>query len=277
MARILLIDDDPVLRRVITLALEGAGHYVQSYENARKGMQNLAKEAPDLIVTDIVMPEMDGLEMLRELRRRQPGLPVLAISGGGSFEPEAYLNVAQSFGATAVLAKPFRPAELVERIAQLLAAEDHPGGCHCGNLRVVLRLTQAPEEAMLRACGCTFCRAHGTRTTSDPLGSVEVWAEDWSLVEPYRFGSGTAEYLVCRRCGVYIGAFCETEAGTRAVVNTNCLDDRGRFTSTPALVDYDGESVPDRLTRRAANWTPATLHRPGNNTNNTVPETPRVV
>jgi hypothetical protein len=93
---------------------------------------------------------------------------------------------------------------------------EHRGGCHCGNLRLRLRLSRAPEETRLRACGCSFCRAHNTRTTSDPHGSFEIWAGDWSLVEPYRFGSGTAEFLICRRCGVYIGTVCETAAGTRA-------------------------------------------------------------
>jgi len=113
----------------------------------------------------------------------------------------------------------------------------------------------------LRACGCSFCRAHNTRTTSDPQGSVEIWAEDWSLVEPYRFGSRTAEFLICRRCGVYIGALGETAAGIRAVINTNCLGDRAAFTGQLHPVSHDGEGTEDRLARRAANWTPATIHR----------------
>ncbi len=137
----------------------------------------------------------------------------------------------------------------------------HQGGCYCGNLRLRLQLSQAPAETMLRACGCSFCRAHSTRTASDPQGSVEIEAEDWSLVEPYRFGSGTAEFLICRRCGVYLGAVCETAAGTRAVINTNCLDDRAAFTREPAPVDHDGERTEDRLARRAANWTPAIIRR----------------
>jgi len=139
---------------------------------------------------------------------------------------------------------------------------EHTGGCHCGNLRLSLRLTEAPEAVRLRACGCSFCRAHATRTVSDPQGSVEVWAADWAQVEPYRFGSGTAEFLVCRRCGVYIAAVSETAAGTRAVVNTNSLDSRARFTQPPAPVDHDGEKLADRLARRARNWTPAIVHRP---------------
>ena len=69
----------------------------------------------------------------------------------------------------------------------------------------------------MRGCGCSFCRAHNTRTTSDPNGSVEIRAADWSLVESYRFGTGTAEFLICKRCGVYIGAIGETASGARAV------------------------------------------------------------
>jgi len=113
----------------------------------------------------------------------------------------------------------------------------------------------------LRACGCSFCRAHNTRTTSDPSGSVDIRAADWSLVESYRFGTGTAEFLICKRCGVYIGAIGETASGPRAVINTNCLEDRAAFTQQPSPVDHDGEATTDRVARRAANWTPATIHR----------------
>jgi hypothetical protein len=138
---------------------------------------------------------------------------------------------------------------------------EHRGGCHCGNLRLHLRLSRAPRDARLRACGCSFCRAHNTQTTSDPSGSVAIWAGNWSLVEPYRFGSSTSEFLICRRCGVYIGAVCETTAGTRAVININSLNDRAAFIQHPAPVDHDNETTEDRLVRRAANWTPATIHR----------------
>jgi hypothetical protein len=138
---------------------------------------------------------------------------------------------------------------------------EHQGGCHCRNLYLSLRLSQPPADTRLRACGCSFCRAHATRTTSDPHGMVEIWANDWSLVELYRFGTGTAEFLICRRCGVYIGAIGESASGTRAVINTNCLDDRAAFVQAPAPTDHDGETTDDRLARRAANWTPATLHR----------------
>jgi hypothetical protein len=137
----------------------------------------------------------------------------------------------------------------------------HDGGCHCGNLRVSLRLTQPPGEVRLRACGCSFCRAHNTRTASDPDGAVEVWADDWSQVQLYRFGSGTAEFVICRNCGVYVGAIGDSGGGMRAVINTTCLDDRALFTREPAPIDHGGETTEGRLARRAANWTPATIHR----------------
>ena len=139
---------------------------------------------------------------------------------------------------------------------------EHSGGCHCGNLRVRLLLSKPPQDNPLRSCACSFCRAHATRTVSDPAGLFEVRVADWGLVERYRFGSRTADYLVCKRCGVYVGAVCETAAGLRAVINTNSLDDRNAFTQPPSAPDYDGETTDARLTRRALNWTPAVLHTP---------------
>ena len=138
---------------------------------------------------------------------------------------------------------------------------EHSGGCHCGNIRTRLQLSEAPQDSPLRACACSFCRAHSTRTVADPMGLFEVWADDWSLVEAYRFGSRTADYLICRRCGVYIGAVCETAAGLRAVVNVNALDDRAAFVQPPATPDYEGEAAEARLSRRAANWMPTVVHR----------------
>jgi CheY-like chemotaxis protein len=121
MAHILVIDDDPVLRRVVTLALEAVGHSVLRCENGRKAVAYLEHDHADLLITDIVMPEMDGVETLRAARQLDPDLPILAISGGGSFDPKDYLGIAQAFGATAILSKPFRPAELVELVSELLA------------------------------------------------------------------------------------------------------------------------------------------------------------
>ena len=135
----------------------------------------------------------------------------------------------------------------------------HSGGCHCGNISVQLSLSREPDKMPLRSCSCSFCRAHGTRTLSDRDGQAEITVADWSLAEKYRFGSRTADYVLCRRCGVYVGAVCQTNSGLRAVINTNCLDDRAAFTQPPAAPDYDGEAAEARLARRATNWMPVTL------------------
>ena len=94
---------------------------------------------------------------------------------------------------------------------------------------------------------------------SDPAGQADLWA-DWSLVQKYRFGSRTADYLLCCRCGVYVGAVCETSTGWRTVINTRCLDDRAMFVQDAVHPDYDGETVDGRMARRAQNWMPVVVH-----------------
>lgn len=135
----------------------------------------------------------------------------------------------------------------------------HSGGCHCGNISVQLRLPRPPDQTPLRSCACSFCRSHGARAVADRGGRAEITASDPSLLGHYRFGSRTADYLVCRRCGVYVAGVCETSSGLRAVVNVNCLDDRAAFTETPEAPDYDGETTAARLERRSVNWMPAVL------------------
>ena len=135
----------------------------------------------------------------------------------------------------------------------------HLGGCHCGNLRVRLRLSKSPEDNALRACTCSFCRSHSM--VADAEGLFEVWADDWSLVENYRFGTRTCDFLICRRCGVFVAAVSEMTSETRAVVNVNCLNERDRFTSLPVVHEFEGETIETRSSRRAANWMPALIRR----------------
>jgi hypothetical protein len=96
---------------------------------------------------------------------------------------------------------------------------------------------------------------------ADPEGQFEVWADDWSLVENYRFGTRTCDFVICRRCGVFIAAVVEVIAGALAVVNVNCLSDRRRFTSVPVLHDFESETLESRSSRRLANWMPAIIRR----------------
>lgn len=113
MARILVIDDQELVREAILVALEGAGHEVAEAENGQEGI-TLQKEQPfNLVITDIVMPVKEGVETIQELRRDFDGLKIIAISGGGRSKSDNYLEVAGRLGADKVLPKPFTNAELL--------------------------------------------------------------------------------------------------------------------------------------------------------------------
>jgi len=106
--RILLIDDDPLARNILRQILELDGHMVVDAANGAVAMQRWSEQPADLIVTDILMPEKDGLEVIRELRRQCPQLKVIAVSGGNRKIGFDALDVASRFGATATLEKPFQ-------------------------------------------------------------------------------------------------------------------------------------------------------------------------
>ncbi len=125
MARIILIDDESGMRRAIRRALQAAGHAVVVYADGSGGIAHLEREPADLLITDIFMPEMEGLETIRRARGLQPAMPIIAISGV-TFEGADYLSIAEKFGAAAALRKPFRPAELVALVTRLLA--ERPNG-----------------------------------------------------------------------------------------------------------------------------------------------------
>ena len=138
---------------------------------------------------------------------------------------------------------------------------DHRGGCHCGNIHVLLRLSKLPQDNPLRTCTCSFCRSHQPRMISDPAGLLDISADDWSRVELYRFGTRTADFLICRRCGVFVAAISDLETAPCAVVNVNCLDDRDRFTAPSTMHEFQGETLDTSTSRRAANWMPAVVRR----------------
>ena len=117
MAEILIVDDEPQMRRLLVRVLNGAGHNVHEAENGQDGIRLFRRIRPVLVITDIVMPDMEGIEMIRELRQEAPALPILAISGGG---PPLYLRAATDLGATAALAKPFDTTELLAIVGRLI-------------------------------------------------------------------------------------------------------------------------------------------------------------
>jgi CheY-like chemotaxis protein len=119
MARILVVDDEPQMREVLCQALEGRGHIVDQAGDGREAFLRLAEHQPDLVITDLVMPDMEGLETIQALRNKFPALPIIAISGGGRIGPETYLSIAGQFGAERTFAKPFRLAELLTAVREL--------------------------------------------------------------------------------------------------------------------------------------------------------------
>lgn len=122
MACILIIDDNPEFRDILRRHLEANGHHTILAGDGEQGLALLEREAIDIVLTDILMPQRDGLEVLREARRRWPGLPVIAISGGGWIKATELLGMAERLGADNVLQKPVRRDDLIRAVDEALSA-----------------------------------------------------------------------------------------------------------------------------------------------------------
>jgi CheY-like chemotaxis protein len=120
MAKILVLDDEPSILFMIKKMLEKAGHEVSVALNGKEGMVLFEKNRPDLLITDIIMPEKEGLETIFELRRKYPELKIIAISGGGRISPEGYLPGAKLLGANMVFQKPLVQKDFMEAVSSLL-------------------------------------------------------------------------------------------------------------------------------------------------------------
>lgn len=120
MARILIIEDDTEVREYLESVLSRAGYEVVSAANGKEGVLMFTSHPADLVVTDIIMPEKDGIEAIMDLRRANPDLKVIAISGGGRAEPENYLHSAKLLGASRTMKKPFTNQEMLSAISDLL-------------------------------------------------------------------------------------------------------------------------------------------------------------
>jgi len=131
---------------------------------------------------------------------------------------------------------------------------DITGSCHCGNISFTLRWPDEAGEIPARRCGCTFCTKHGGVWTSEPRASLRVRISDSGNVARYAFGTETADFLLCTRCGVAPLVTSQIEGVTYAVVNVNSFDnvDRTRLHEQPA--SFDGEEVGARLERRRRKW-----------------------
>jgi len=120
MSTILIIEDDKDLRKFLIRLLEREIHYIIEAENGLEAATILASLRPDLVITDIIMPEQDGIGTINILRERHPDIKIIAISGGGSILGADYLNIARKLGAHYVFAKPFDNKQLLAKVKELL-------------------------------------------------------------------------------------------------------------------------------------------------------------
>jgi CheY-like chemotaxis protein len=126
MATILLIDDDEAFRSMLRRALQRRGYDVIEAAEGGAALRALSDATVDLVITDIIMPDMEGIETIQALRRTYPNLKIIAMSGGGRMQPDGYLEVAKAFGAFRVFSKPFDNEQLFAAIEEALQAGD-PG------------------------------------------------------------------------------------------------------------------------------------------------------
>ena len=120
MAKILVMDDEPFILLMIKKMLEKEGHEVDLALNGNDGLELFEKFKPDLVITDIIMPQKEGLEIILELRQKYPDLKIIAISGGGRVGPDGYLPGAKLFGADMVFQKPLIQKEFMLGVSVLL-------------------------------------------------------------------------------------------------------------------------------------------------------------
>ncbi|MBI1199971.1 MAG: response regulator [Phenylobacterium sp.] len=119
--KVLVMDDDAALLRLMSLAFKAEGFSTVCADNGRKGIRMAAAHHPDLVVTDIVMPDIEGIGAIREIKGAGCSAKVIAISGAGRARGADYLSWAKHLGADAVLAKPFRMSELIQISKALIA------------------------------------------------------------------------------------------------------------------------------------------------------------
>jgi hypothetical protein len=127
------------------------------------------------------------------------------------------------------------------------------GACHCGAMRFALAW---PDDARIpaRACGCTFCTKHGASWTAHPDARLRIHATTPAHWQRYTCGTQTADFHVCRHCGVPIAATSRIDDHVYAVVNINTFEDVDASLFDRSRSDFDGEAVDDRLARRRTRW-----------------------
>ncbi|MBF0550185.1 MAG: response regulator [Deltaproteobacteria bacterium] len=120
MAKILVVDDDLDFREMLCFSLRKDGFEVSEASDGNKAIKLVGCEPVDLVITDLIMPNKEGIELIMELRRTMPGIKIIAMSGGGRVSPKSYLAVANALGADRTIAKPVFRDDLIKVIGELL-------------------------------------------------------------------------------------------------------------------------------------------------------------
>jgi YesN/AraC family two-component response regulator len=123
MKRLMIIDDDYFVRDMLERLIRKAGFDVEIAEHGVEALKMHRRNPVDLVITDILMPEKEGLETITEFRRSSPGVKVIAISGGGRIGPANYLKMAKLLGADRTFAKPVDTSQLLSAVEELLAPD----------------------------------------------------------------------------------------------------------------------------------------------------------
>lgn len=122
MAGILIVEDDKDLREMLKLSLMRRKYIVFEAGDGKEAIIHFKPSITDLVVTDLIMPEEDGLKVIIKLREIKPSIKIIAISGGGKIGPGSYLNLAKALGANAIFSKPFSTRELIGKIEELVSS-----------------------------------------------------------------------------------------------------------------------------------------------------------
>lgn len=129
------------------------------------------------------------------------------------------------------------------------------GSCHCGTIELDLKTAKNVSDFSPRICSCSFCKRHGGFYISDTDGWIDIRLKGRNDVNFYQFGHKTADFLICKKCGVFVAAICDINHMKYAVINIKTMLEY-EFPEVGASNNYDAENTGSRLERRAKNWTP---------------------
>jgi CheY-like chemotaxis protein len=153
-AHILVIDDDAAVQKTLTAVLEGSGYEVQCADDGRHGVRAFRTRRPDLVICDIIIPDIEGIQTIMELRSLAPDCPIIAISGGARFGNCDFLRIARQLGVSGAVSKPFEINDLLQTVAAHLPASSSASASARARPRSVGRRAYAnPDRTPIRNSG----------------------------------------------------------------------------------------------------------------------------